>query len=216
MPEPKPNPEAAEAHRLALIQPVLDRAEEEAKFLGHNYIGPEHFLLGLVSLAELDRNRESHQIFEDFELESRKIRSGVEFIVGRGDRPSTGNLRDKYTPTAKSVLSNALDSMRRGKREQVTEGDLVIGMLIEGTNRAGGILESMGVGVEELYQLANEETRPMAKVNLQLQKLTKELQDSERDYGLEFTKDELTQAAQTLRGIKNLLLRTRESRKGFR
>src|SRR5581483_3306384 len=80
---------------------VVSVAQEEARGLGHNYIGTEHLLLGLLR-GEGVANRVLH----DFGFEVDAVRAQVEEIAGRGDEP----LRDQipFTPRAKKVLELAL------------------------------------------------------------------------------------------------------------
>src|ERR1700730_10635510 len=61
---------------------VLSLAQEEAQRFQHNYIGTEHLLLGLVREGEGVAAR----VLESLGVERNKVRSAVEFIVGRGDR----------------------------------------------------------------------------------------------------------------------------------
>lgn len=62
---------------------VLFRAQEEARRLNHNYIGTEHMLLGLVS-GDVDDL--AVRVLSNLGTDLNKIRSGVEFIIGRGER----------------------------------------------------------------------------------------------------------------------------------
>ena len=68
---------------------VLTLAQEEAQRFNHNYIGTEHLLLGLVREGEGVAAR----VLENMNVELPKVRTAVEFIIGRGDRPGRGRGR---------------------------------------------------------------------------------------------------------------------------
>ena len=61
---------------------VLSLAQEEAQRFNHNYIGTEHLLLGLVREGE----GVAAKVLSNLGVELNKVRSAVEFIIGRGDR----------------------------------------------------------------------------------------------------------------------------------
>src|SRR5213083_3706617 len=64
---------------------VLELALREALQLNHNYIGTEHLLLGLVREGE----GVAAQVLQTLGVELNKVRSAVEFIIGRGDRTTS-------------------------------------------------------------------------------------------------------------------------------
>ena len=68
---------------------VLTLAQDEAQRFNHNYIGTEHLLLGLVREGEGVAAR----VLENMNVELAKVRTAVEFIIGRGDRPVVGRGR---------------------------------------------------------------------------------------------------------------------------
>jgi len=80
---------------------VLTLAQEEAQRFNHNYIGTEHLLLGLVREGE----GVAAKVLANLGVELNKVRSAVEFIIGRGDRPVTGEIG--LTPRAKKVIELA-------------------------------------------------------------------------------------------------------------
>ncbi|HLW02618.1 MAG TPA: Clp protease N-terminal domain-containing protein [Ktedonobacterales bacterium] len=59
---------------------VLSLAEEEARRFNHNYIGTEHLLLGLVREGE----GVAAKVLSNLGAELNKVRSAVEYIIGRG------------------------------------------------------------------------------------------------------------------------------------
>jgi ATP-dependent Clp protease ATP-binding subunit ClpA len=121
---------------------VMELAEEEARRFNHNYIGTEHLLLGLVREGE----GPGAQALESLGVSVTKVRSAVEFIIGRGDRQVMGDVG--LTPRAKKVmqLSN-IESKKLGNDHVGTE-HILLGLIREGEGIAAGILESLGVSLE--------------------------------------------------------------------
>jgi ATP-dependent Clp protease ATP-binding subunit ClpA len=114
-------------------------AQKEAELLNHNYIGTEHLLLGLVA----EREGIAAKVLQLRGVELDEVRSGVTFIVGRGDRPVTGER--SLTPRSKKVVDLAIDEARRLNHNYVGTEHLLLGLIREGEGIAAGVLESLGV-----------------------------------------------------------------------
>lgn len=125
-------------------QQAFSFAQEEAKRFNHNYIGTEHLLLGLVRDADSLAGR----VLASLGVELPKVRSAVEFIIGRGDGLVTGE--PGLTPRAKKVIELAMDEARRLKAKPMGTEYLLLGLVREGEGIAAGVLESMGVGLERV------------------------------------------------------------------
>ena len=123
---------------------VLSLAQEEAQRFNHNYIGTEHILLGLVRESEGVAAR----VLANLGTELSKIRSAVEFIIGRGERPSPGEIG--LTPRAKKVIELAVDEARRLNHHYIGTEHLLIGLMREGEGVAAGVLESLGVTLDKV------------------------------------------------------------------
>ena len=123
---------------------VLSLAQEEAQRFNHNYIGTEHILLGLVRETEGVAAR----VLAGLSVDLTKVRSAVEFIIGRGERPAQGEIG--LTPRAKKVVELAVDEARRMNHTYIGTEHLLIGLLREGEGVAAGVLESLGVNLEKV------------------------------------------------------------------
>ena len=123
---------------------VLSLAQEEAQRFNHNYIGTEHILLGLVRETEGVAAR----VLNGLNADLTKVRSAVEFIIGRGERPAQGDIG--LTPRAKKVVELAVDEARRMNHTYIGTEHLLIGLLREGEGVAAGVLESLGVNLEKV------------------------------------------------------------------
>ena len=105
---------------------VLTLAQDEAQRFNHNYIGTEHLLLGLVREGEGVAAR----VLENMNVELAKVRTAVEFIIGRGDRPVVGEVG--LTPRAKRVIELAIDEARRLGHNYIGTEHLLLGLVREG------------------------------------------------------------------------------------
>jgi len=123
---------------------VLTLAQEEAQRFNHNYIGTEHLLLGLVREGE----GVAAKVLSNLGVELTKVRSAVEFIIGRGERQVVGEIG--LTPRAKKVIELAVDEARRLGHHYIGTEHLLLGLIREGEGIAAGVLESLGVNLEKV------------------------------------------------------------------
>ena len=123
---------------------VVSLAQEEAQRFNHNYIGTEHILLGLVRETEGVAAR----VLSSLSVDLSKVRSAVEFIIGRGEKPAQGEIG--LTPRAKKVVELAVDEARRMNHTYIGTEHLLIGLLREGEGVAAGVLESLGVTLDKV------------------------------------------------------------------
>src|SRR6187399_822948 len=123
---------------------VLQLAQEEAQRFNHNYIGTEHLLLGLVREGE----GVAAKVHGNLGVELNKVRSAVEFIIGRGDRTVAGDIG--LTPRAKKVIELSVDEARRLNHHYIGTEHLLLGLVREGEGIAAGVLESLGVSLDKV------------------------------------------------------------------
>jgi len=135
---------------------VLMLAQEEALRFGHNYMGTEHLLLGLVGEGEGVAAR----ALANLGVELNDIRPRVEWILGRGDRAVTGEIG--LTPRAKKIIELSVDEARRLGHHYIGTEHLLLGMIREGEGIAAGVLEGLGVSLDkvrtEVVRVLAEET----------------------------------------------------------
>ncbi len=123
---------------------VLAYAQEEAHRFQHNYIGTEHLLLGLIREQEGIAAR----TIQNLGVSLDKVRSSVEFIIGRGDRVVLGEIG--LTPRAKKVIELAVDEARRMNHPYIGTEHLLLGLLEEGQGIAAGVLQSLGLNLDKV------------------------------------------------------------------
>ena len=146
---PDPVDSGAASHRRDRFDRFTDRArhvltlaQDEAQRFNHNYIGTEHLLLGLV--REVDGL--GARVLASMGVELAKVRTAVEFIIGRGDRRVQGEMG--LTPGAKRTIELAIDSARELGHHYIGSEHLLLGLIREGEGIAAGVLESLGVNLE--------------------------------------------------------------------
>ncbi len=165
---------------------VLTLAQEEAQRFNHSYIGTEHLLLGLVR----EGDGVAAKVLSNLGVELDKVRSAVEFIIGRGDRQSTGEIG--LTPRAKKVIELAVDEARRLSHSYIGTEHLLLGLVREGEGIAAGVLESLGVNLE---RVRGETTRILAQNQPQGQQAAAAGQRSARTPTLDQLGVDLTEMA---------------------
>jgi len=133
---------------------VLTSAQEEAQQLNHNYIGTEHILLGLIREDE----GVAAKVLNNLGVSMSKVRSAVEYIIGRGEKSGTGEIG--LTPRAKRVIELAIDEARHLGHNYIGTEHLLLGLLHEGEGIAAGVLESFGISLE---QVRTEVTRVLSQ-----------------------------------------------------
>jgi ATP-dependent Clp protease ATP-binding subunit ClpC len=125
---------------------ALALAREEARDFDHSYLGTEHLLLGL--LREDEGAAARFLTGQGVEIET--VRDALVRIVGRGDKPASGD--PEYAPRARRVLALAVDEARRLGHAQVGTAHVLLGVAREGRGIAAGILERLGLDLEQLRQ----------------------------------------------------------------
>ena len=120
---------------------VFALAQEEAQALGHNYLGTEHLLLGLLREQESVAARTLATL--DVRLD--EVRRRVERMIGRGTPQALGACGLCLTPRTKRVLELAHTEARRLNHHYVGTEHLLLGVLIEGEGVAATMLHEFGV-----------------------------------------------------------------------
>jgi len=136
---------------------VLTFAQEEAQHLNHNYIGTEHILLGLVREEEGVAAR----VLSSLGANLGKIRSAVEFIIGRGEKQATSETG--LTIRAKKVIELAIDEARNLGHNYIGTEHLLLGLLREGEGVAAGVLDSFGITIERVWAEVSRLSHSAAK-----------------------------------------------------
>ena len=136
---------------------VLTRAQGEAQRLGHGYIDTEHILLGLVE----EETGIASKVLANLGIASTKVRSAVEFVVGKGGKQTSG-VEISLAPQAKRAIELAVDEARHFSSNYIGTEHLLLGLLREGEGVACNVLESFGITLERARDEVNRVVRQEA------------------------------------------------------
>jgi ATP-dependent Clp protease ATP-binding subunit ClpC len=123
---------------------VMLFANEEARAFNHPYIGTEHILLGL--LRESDGL--AAQVLTDLDVKLVPARQTVEFLVGMGH--GSVPLEHQLTARALQVINYSYEEAARLNHKQVNSEHLLLGLLRGGEGLATGVLDILGVSLEQV------------------------------------------------------------------
>jgi hypothetical protein len=125
---------------------VVVLAQEEARALGHNYVGTEHFLVALIGEGEGVAAR----ALESLGVSLAGVREQVEEIIGRGKGAPSGHL--PFTPRAKKVLELSMREALRLGHNYVSTEHILLGVIREGEGVAAQILVRLGADLNRVRQ----------------------------------------------------------------
>ena len=123
---------------------VIMLAQEEARRLGHNFVGTEQILLGLVG----DGTGIAAKTLKGMGINLKEARAEVEKIIGRGSGFVAVEI--PFTPRAKRVLELSWDEARQLGHNYIGTEHLLLGLIREGEGVAAKVLESLGVDLTKL------------------------------------------------------------------
>ncbi|MDW8318619.1 MAG: ATP-dependent Clp protease ATP-binding subunit [Anaerolineae bacterium] len=123
---------------------VLTMAQEEATRLGHNYIGTEHLLLGLVK----EEHGVAAKVLRELSVDPNQVIRAIERAVGRGDRPSYG--KPTLAPRTKRVIELSVEEARLMGHQYIGTEHLLLGLVREGEGIAVNVLRSLGVSLDKV------------------------------------------------------------------
>ena len=126
---------------------VLGNARQEAQRFSHQYIGTEHFLLGLVQ----EGSGVAANVLRNFAVDPTKIRAEVEKIVKSSPTMVTmGQL--PFTPRAKKVLELTSDEAVRFRHKYIGTEHLLLGGSRENEGVAAQVLMNLGLKLEDVRE----------------------------------------------------------------
>jgi ATP-dependent Clp protease ATP-binding subunit ClpC len=125
-------------------QRVMVLSQEEARRLGHNYVGTEHILLGLTAEGE----GVAAKALQAMGISLDKVRTEVENVIGRGEDGTPSQMQ--FTPRAKRVIELAFDEARQLGHPFLGTEHLLLGLIREGEGVAAQVLRNLGVDLERM------------------------------------------------------------------
>ena len=136
---------------------ALALAQESAKDMGHNYVGSEHLLLGLIREEEGAASRALAQ----FGISAAEVSRRAEELVGHGDYHFTDSFG--YTPRTKKILELSLYEAKSLKNSYIGTEHILLAILRERDCVAVRILADLGVDCTLLNQMLSGTTRKSEK-----------------------------------------------------
>jgi ATP-dependent Clp protease ATP-binding subunit ClpA len=130
---------------------VLSRAEQETVRLGHNYLGTEHILLGLVRGGE---NNTGSRVLQTLGVSLEAVGQQVEEIIGlgQGQRGSMFRPRPPLTPRGFRVLQLARREALQLGHDYIGSEHIVLGLVAEGEGVAAQVLIRLGANLKRVRQ----------------------------------------------------------------
>lgn len=126
------------------VRGAFQAAREEARALHHEYVAPEHLLLGVLRVqGEL-----GHQVLRSFGVNFEGVSTDLMAMVTRGDRAALVGPDLPYTSRATKCLDLAMTEARALGDQHVGTEHLLLGLILEGRNMACQLLQASGVSAE--------------------------------------------------------------------
>merc|ERR1739838_280370 len=123
---------------------VIMLAQEEARRLGHNFVGTEQILLGLIG----EGTGIGPQILKSMGINHKDARVEVEKIIGRGSGFVAVEI--PFTPRAKRVLELSLEEARQLGHNYIGTEHLLLGLIREGEGVAARVMENLSVDLSKV------------------------------------------------------------------
>ena len=125
---------------------ALEYAGDLAQGFGHNYIGTEHILYGLVK----EGSGVASQVLNMQKITAENVVEEIEVLIGKGDK-SQNRGEIGFTPRSKRVIENAFLEARKLGSEFIGTEHLLIGIMREGDSVAVRIMMDLNINPQKLY-----------------------------------------------------------------
>jgi len=125
---------------------VVVLAQEESRLLGHNYIGTEHLLLGLLA----EQEGVAARALESLNVTLEAAREQVLVIIGPGQQHPSGHI--PFTPRAKKILELSLREALTTGSEVIDTRHLLLGLIDEGDGVGAQILQRLGATTQAVRE----------------------------------------------------------------
>jgi ATP-dependent Clp protease ATP-binding subunit ClpC len=123
---------------------VIMLAQEEARRLGHNFVGTEQILLGLIG----EGNGVAAKVLSDMGVTLKDARREVEKIIGRGSGFVPPEI--PFTPKVKSLFEQAFKEARTLGNNYISTEHLLLGLTDAGEGVAAKVLQNLGIDLKEV------------------------------------------------------------------
>ena len=130
-------------------QRVLSFAQEAALELGHDYVGTEHVLIGLIKV----KNGVAAKALNELGLSAETIIENVEEHIGRGNKKASSVY---MTPRVKHVLELAVEVANHMNHNYVGTEHILLGLLSDGGGVAVGILRNHNIRASDIVEVIRD------------------------------------------------------------
>ena len=130
-------------------QRVLSLAQEAALELGHDYVGTEHVLIGLIKV----KNGVAAKALNELGLSAETIIEDVEEHIGRGNKKASSVY---MTPRVKHVLELAVEVANHMNHNYVGTEHILLGLLSDGGGVAVGLLRNHNIRASDIVEVIRD------------------------------------------------------------
>ena len=130
-------------------QRVLSFAQEAALELGHDYVGTEHILIGLIKV----KNGVAAKALNELGLSAETIIEDVEEHIGRGNKKVSSVY---MTPRVKHVLELAVEVANHMNHNYVGTEHILLGLLSDGGGVAVGLLRNHNIRASDIVEVIRD------------------------------------------------------------
>jgi len=163
---------------------VFVNAQDEARAMGHSYVGTEHLLLGIMKSA----NGEAYNVLREHDIDYSSLRQEVIAVVGTGI-PRENFSSPQMTPRARKIIELAYEEARILKQNYISTEHILLAILWEGEGVAAHILRKFGIDLAEMRREIIDEIGGFSK---------------NKDYDAEILGNRSHEASRTLKTLEGL------------
>ena len=136
---------------------AIEIANQIAIDFGHNYIGTEHLLYGLLK----EGSGVASKVLENQGITPEQVEEQIDLLVGKNEQVEDNSVIG-FTPRTKRVIENAFREAKKLGTDFIGTEHLLIGIMREGDSVAVRIMLDLNVNPQKLYneiiKILNEET----------------------------------------------------------
>ncbi len=156
------------------IQQVIKFAKEEAVRLGHNYIGSEHLLLGVIK----QQKSIAIDVLTSLDVDINELKNTIEDTVrSMGDTTTLGHL--PLTKRAERIMRNTYNEAKQLEAEIVGDEHILLAVLKEKSGVATEVLSNLGI---DYYNFKNELMSPLLRSKITVHKEQKNVKTPALDH----------------------------------
>ena len=146
---------------------ALENAEKLATELGHNLIGSEHILYGIL----LEEEGLGYKILKKQNINSLQVFNKIKEIIGQGNVVLTRT--EGFTPRTRKIIENSFKETEKNFSNSIGTENLLLGILNDRDNVAYKILLELDADIEKMYD-------DIYKITSQIEELNKDKKSKER------------------------------------